>query len=148
MISTSRTMHKYIKYDHRARDLPHGAWVSINFRAHGGGKRARGAKKKDDEVEQSRDDIIDDIVNEINELSLRSGSLTGDSVLLKIGQNIANIVTQASNNPRSVHAILQSMSRESLVKICGSLDASSSDLKLNTLKNMLFNIDLEAMRSK
>ena len=31
---------KYIKDDHRARDLPHGAFVSINFRLHGSGKRA------------------------------------------------------------------------------------------------------------
>ena len=30
---------KYIKDDHRARDLPHGAWVSVNFRGHGSGKR-------------------------------------------------------------------------------------------------------------
>ncbi|MFM7980536.1 MAG: hypothetical protein ACKPKO_14585, partial [Candidatus Fonsibacter sp.] len=26
---------KYIKNEHRARDLPHGAWISINFRCHG-----------------------------------------------------------------------------------------------------------------
>ncbi|MFM7982972.1 MAG: hypothetical protein ACKPKO_26980, partial [Candidatus Fonsibacter sp.] len=31
---------KYIKDDHRARDLPNGSWISINFRGHGGGKRA------------------------------------------------------------------------------------------------------------
>ena len=31
---------KYIKDEHYARDLPHGAWVSINFRGHGSGKRA------------------------------------------------------------------------------------------------------------
>ena len=30
---------KYIKDEHYARDLPHGAWVSINFRGHGSGKR-------------------------------------------------------------------------------------------------------------
>ena len=30
---------KYLTDDLAARDLPHGACVSINFRAHGGGKR-------------------------------------------------------------------------------------------------------------
>ena len=29
---------KYIRDEFRARDLPHGAWVSINFRLRGGGK--------------------------------------------------------------------------------------------------------------
>ena len=111
-------------------------------------KRARGGKKKDDEEEKTKDDIIDDVLKELNDLSKRTGSLTGDSVLLKIGQIIVNIVTQASNDPRSAHTILQSMSRESLVQISGSLDASSTDLKLNTLKNILFKTDFEDMRNK
>ena len=32
---------KYIKDEHSAREIPHGAWVSINFRGHGSGKRGR-----------------------------------------------------------------------------------------------------------
>ncbi|MFM7979783.1 MAG: hypothetical protein ACKPKO_10745, partial [Candidatus Fonsibacter sp.] len=30
---------KFVRDEFRARDLPHGAWVSINFRSFGGGKR-------------------------------------------------------------------------------------------------------------
>ena len=73
-------------------------------------------------------------LKEINDLSKRTGSLTGDSVLLKIGQNIANIVTQASTDLRSARNILQSLSREHIVKVSGVLDASNSDLKINTMK--------------
>jgi len=41
-------MQKYIKYEHSARDLAHGAWVSINFRGRGSGKRAMSSAAKDD----------------------------------------------------------------------------------------------------
>ena len=37
---------KYIKDEHYARDLPHGAWVSISFRGHGSGKRAASGSSK------------------------------------------------------------------------------------------------------
>ena len=39
---------KYIKDEHSARDLPHGAWVSINFRGHGSGRRAKSSAAKED----------------------------------------------------------------------------------------------------
>ena len=39
---------KYVKDEHSARDLPHGSWVSINFRGHGSGKRAKSSAAKDD----------------------------------------------------------------------------------------------------
>ncbi|MFM7979405.1 MAG: hypothetical protein ACKPKO_08830, partial [Candidatus Fonsibacter sp.] len=47
----------YIRDDHRARDLPRDAWVSINFRCHGGGKRGatgsvKESKGKDNETEK------------------------------------------------------------------------------------------------
>ena len=47
---------RYIKYENIARDLPHGAWVSINFRLHGSGKRASSSaakenKEKDNNIE-------------------------------------------------------------------------------------------------
>ena len=38
--------------------------MSINFRGHGGGKRARGAKKKDDEEEHIKEDVIEYIEKE------------------------------------------------------------------------------------
>ena len=50
MIFILHTIQKYIKDDHRARDLPHGAWVSINFRGHGSGKRGRATGAKDDKL--------------------------------------------------------------------------------------------------
>ena len=47
---------KYIKDNRRARDLPHGAWVSVNFRGHGSGKRAASSsgayKDKDSKTQE------------------------------------------------------------------------------------------------
>ena len=52
---------KYSGDDHSARDLPHGSWVSINFRGNGSGKRvSTGASKKTDE-EKTKDEIIDEL---------------------------------------------------------------------------------------
>jgi hypothetical protein len=57
------TIQKYIKDDHRAGDLPHGAWVSINFRGHGGGKRAAlRTEPKEDQLtkeEKIKDKVAD-----------------------------------------------------------------------------------------
>ena len=108
--------------------------MSINFRGYRSGKRARSAKKKDDQEEKTKEDVIDEILLEINELSTKTGNLTGDSVLQKIGQRISNMVAQTSSDTRSAHTSLQSMPRENLVKVHGALDTHNSDLKLNTLK--------------
>ena len=46
---------KYIKYDHRSKDLPHGTFVSTNFRLCGSGRRAAtssGAHKDKDNKKQ------------------------------------------------------------------------------------------------
>ncbi|MFM7978212.1 MAG: hypothetical protein ACKPKO_02760, partial [Candidatus Fonsibacter sp.] len=121
-----------------AYSLPHGAWMSINFCCHSGGKRGRGTKKKDDEEEKSKDDVIDEILQGINELSTKTVNLTGDSVLQNIGQHISNMVAQTSLDPRSAHTSLQSMPRENLVKVYSALNTHNSELKLNTLKQTYF----------
>ncbi|MFM7983394.1 MAG: hypothetical protein ACKPKO_29130, partial [Candidatus Fonsibacter sp.] len=46
---------KYIKDEHCARDLPNGAWISTNFRCHGGGKRAASSTTKSSAGKSAQD---------------------------------------------------------------------------------------------
>ena len=71
-IFTLGAMQKHIKFDHSARDLPHGSWVSINFRGHGSGNRAAASPKYDCATKEEK---VKTKLEEIQLLLLQLGNL-------------------------------------------------------------------------
>jgi hypothetical protein len=121
-----------------AYSLPHAAWVSINFRCHGGGKRARGAKKKDDEEEKTKEDVIEYIEKQFISQEFPMRELSKVAPIANIVGSIEGTLKVMLTDANYVMVVLQSMSRDALVKIQNVLDAHNQVMKYNTLTNLLF----------
>ena len=106
---------KSIKDEHCARDLPHGAWVSINFRGHGSGKRASTGAAKKTEEEKSKDEIIDELKHVIDNTLKNVGSPKSLEFQQALG-HIKKLAVEVERNPDSISDLLQMLDRGSLMK--------------------------------
>jgi hypothetical protein len=129
---------KYIRDEFRARDLPNGAWVSINCRLRGGGKRARGAKKKDDQEDKTKEDVIEGIEKEFMSQEFPRKELSKDVPIASIIGYIEGTLKVIQTDETYMLVLFKSMSRELLVKIQTAMDSHNMALKYNTVTNLLF----------
>jgi hypothetical protein len=112
---------KYIKYDHRARDLPHGAWVSINFRGHGRGKRAKSSTAAKEDNSLTRAERIDMKKKELFVIMLQLKELN-HSGTFHIMNHINESLTQGD---RVIESALPHLSITILQQILSEMDATT-----------------------
>ncbi|MFM7979005.1 MAG: hypothetical protein ACKPKO_06775, partial [Candidatus Fonsibacter sp.] len=112
---------KYIRDEFRARDLPHGAWVSINFRGHGSGKRAKSSTAAKDDTSLTRPEMIEMKKKELFVVMLQLKELN-HSGTFHIMNHINESIMQGE---RVIEAALPHLSITVLQQIRSELDGTN-----------------------
>jgi hypothetical protein len=103
-----------------ARDLPHGAWVSINFRGHGSGKSARKPGSKEDST-LTRVESVEMKKQELFVVMLQLKELNHGATL-----HIMNHINHSfAQGERVIEAALPHLSVTVLQQIRSELDATN-----------------------
>ena len=137
---------RYIRDEFRARDLPNGAWVSINFRLRGGGggKRARTTKDHDN----TKDDVVEDMEKELSTLEYKMEVLIKSKPVLKIIEDVEKILSNINCDANSVMGMFSLMPRDTLVKIQSVIDSHSKPLNNTTITNAFFKAEFAELKKQ
>ena len=76
------------------------------------------------------------------------GDVNNDAVLLQIGQSIQDLKNRIGASSNHLKTKLQEMSYENLLKIGNVVDGNNNELKYNTIKNILFKNESDALTQK
>ena len=129
---------KYIRDEFRARDLPNGAWVSINFRLRGGGKRAKSSVGKSVDKEEMIFSIKNDLTAKLQYLST-----INDRDLMSVCEHIVTFEKGVTANPAgSLTQALSLLDTSTLEKTAVAVKSSNNaDYKTNILSKVFYASD-------
>ena len=138
---------KSMKNDSLLKDLgvTKGDTLTVTMGLHGDGKRG---KAEVDDVPVTKGDVGEEVFQELEKLKAKIGDTSGDSVLHQVAVSINALMTRIGQNPKASKLIFRAMSKENMIRIKDTMESKGGELKINTIKKVIYMQELEAIKKK
>ena len=124
-----------------------GTTLTVTYGLYGEGKRGKAEVDKE-EVLVTKGDVIEATYDEIENLKKEIGDTSNDIVLHQVATSINALMTRIGNNPKVSKLIFQGMNRDNMIRIHTVMDSKGMVLKIDTIKNVIFKQELDAIKKK
>jgi hypothetical protein len=125
-----------------AYSLPHAAWISINFRGYGSGKRAASATGKN---KATKEEINDKLQNDVDVYLLQLKNCNQHPVASVVYSHLQTF-SQSMNVDQIKHLINNSFSLEQARELQQVINTSNHDTaRIKPLMNFIFGSDLQSI---
>ena len=109
-----------------------------------GKKRAKGA----DQEPVTKEDALEEVMEEYSKQESAVGDLSGDAVLNAVGSSITFLMNRVNACGKVSKVIMKEWTRENMVRVHSLMDSKGGDMKINSFKQVLFKKELDEIKKK